>query len=122
MVQAYIQLWKDWKDVGGRIRRDRFWEAFACNVFVVILLVMFTMRIGGPFTYIQMVYQIVSAVPLFTGAMRRLHDANWSGWFMLLLLIPFFGWVALAVMLTVASNPETNKYGENPYEEGYYHL
>ena len=122
MVQAYIQLWKDWKDVSGRIRRDRFWEAFTCNVFIVILLVMFSMRMGGAFVYIQGTYQLISSIPFITGAIRRLHDVNRSGWFMLLMLIPFFGWVALAMLLCSASNPETNKFGENPYEEGYYHL
>lgn len=47
MVQAYVQLIKDWRDVKGRIRRDRFWEAFVCNAFIVILLVMFSLRVGG---------------------------------------------------------------------------
>ena len=49
MVQAYLELLKSWKDVRGRMRRDKFWEAFTCNVFIVVLLVMFTMRIGGVF-------------------------------------------------------------------------
>ena len=40
---------------------------------------------------------------------------------MLLAFIPFIGWVALAMMLCTASNPEANRFGENPYEEGYYH-
>ena len=122
MVQAYLELLKSWKDVRGRMRRDKFWEAFTCNVFIVVLLVMFTMRIGGVFEYIQMIYQIVTTVPFVTGAIRRLHDIGKPGWFMLLAFIPFIGWVALAIMLCTASNPETNRFGENPYEEGYYHL
>jgi uncharacterized membrane protein YhaH (DUF805 family) len=69
-----------------------------------------------------MAYQMVSTIPFITGAIRRLHDVNRTGWFMLLILIPFVGWVALVVLLCTASNPETNKFGENPYEKGYYHL
>lgn len=122
MVQAYWQLLKSWKDVNGRMRRDRFWEAFVCNVFIVILLAMLSIRVGGMFTYIQMAYQIITIVPFFTGAIRRLHDVNKSGRFMFLLCIPFIGWVALVMLLCTASNPESNKFGENPYEEGYYHL
>lgn len=83
---------------------------------------MFTMRLGGAFEYIQMFYQIVTSIPFVTGAIRRLHDMGKSGWFMLLAFIPMIGWVALAMMLCTASNPETNRFGENPYEEGYYHL
>ena len=103
MVQAYLELLKSWKDVRGRMRRDKFWEAFTCNVFIVVLLVMFTMRIGGVFEYIQMIYQIVTTVPFVTGAIRRLHDMGKTGWFMLLAFIPFIGWVALAMMLCTAS-------------------
>ena len=56
MVQAYCQLMKNWRDVKGRMRRNRFWEAFTCNVFVVILLIMLAMRVGGAFEYVQMIY------------------------------------------------------------------
>lgn len=122
MVQAYCQLMKNWRDVKGRMRRDRFWEAFTCNVFVVILLIMLAMRVGGAFEYVQMIYQVVTVIPFVTGAIRRLHDTGKSGWFALLLLIPIFGWVALVMMLCGASNPETNRFGKNPYERGYYHL
>ena len=78
--------------------------------------------IDKKFEYIQMIYQIVTTVPFVTGAIRRLHDMGKTGWFMLLAFIPFIGWVALAMMLCTASNPEANRFGENPYEEGYYHL
>ncbi len=122
MVQAYWQLLKDWKDVKGRIRRDRFWEAFVCDVFIVILLVMLSTSIGGIMPYVQMGYQIVTAVPFITAAIRRLHDTDKSGWLMLLMFVPFFGWVALAYILCAASNPEGNQYGANPYEPNYYHL
>ena len=89
-------------------------EISACDVNF------FTFRI---FTaHIQMIYQIVTTVPFVTGAIRRLHDMGKTGWFMLLAFIPFIGWVALAMMLCTASNPEANRFGENPYEEGYYHL
>ena len=122
MVQAYWQLLKDWKNINGRMRRDRFWEAFTCNVFIVIVLVMLNMRLGGVFEYIQMAYQLISSIPFITGAIRRLHDVNKSGKWMLLACIPILGWYALIIMLMTASNPDENQFGENPYEPGYYHL
>lgn len=119
MVQAYVQLIKDWRDVKGRIRRDRFWEAFVCNAFIVILLVMFSLRVGGVCEYIQIAYQTITTVPFVTGAIRRLHDVNKSGWFMLLSLVPFFGWIALAMLLCTASTPDRNRFGDSPYERGF---
>lgn len=123
MIQAYIQLMKNWKTISGRMRRDEFWEAFTCNVFIVVLLVMFSMRLGGIFEYIQMIYQIATTVPFLTGAIRRLHDVSKSGLFMLLLFIPVAGWVALVMILCGASTPNENRFGDSPYKEkSFYHL
>lgn len=121
MVGAYIQLLKDWKNVGGRMRRDKFWEAFACNVFILILLAMFSYRLEF-FQWVYAVYYVISFIPFITAAIRRLHDSDKSAWWLLLGVVFFVGWVILAVMLCWASNPEENKYGANPYEPGYYHL
>ncbi len=121
-IESYIDIWKNWKSLVGRMRRDRYWEAFACNVFVMILLTMLSYRVGGPFVYIQGAYYIISMIPFFTASSRRLHDSDRSNWWQLLWCVPIIGWAILFIMLMWASNPEENKFGANPYEAGYYHL
>ena len=51
--------------------------------------------------------------PLFCAQIRRLHDAGFSGWFVLLSLIPYIGGIVLLVMTLLKSDSD-NKWGPNP--------
>ncbi|MBC7994473.1 MAG: DUF805 domain-containing protein [Rhizobacter sp.] len=44
----------------------------------------------------------------------RLHDFNFSGWWGLLTLIPYLGFVATLVLLAVPGSDDDNDYGEKP--------
>ena len=46
--------------------------------------------------------------------MRRLHDRDKSGWFMLISFIPILGAIFLIVMLAEKGTPGKNKFGEYP--------
>ncbi|MEL7222884.1 MAG: DUF805 domain-containing protein [Bacteroidota bacterium] len=45
---------------------------------------------------------------------RRLHDTNKSGWYILISLIPLIGAIVLLVFLVTDSDVGSNKYGPNP--------
>ena len=49
-------------------------------------------------------------VPGLALRVRRLHDAGYSGWFILLSLAPF-GSVIILALLAMESSPEGMKYG-----------
>ena len=44
-------------------------------------------------------------VPSMAVAIRRLHDTNKSGWFLLIGLIPFVGFIILVVLLATPGDP-----------------
>ena len=44
---------------------------------------------------------------------RRLHDTDRSGWWILIDLIPFIGPIVLLVFLCIDSSRGPNKYGES---------
>lgn len=48
---------------------------------------------------------------------RRLHDLNKSGWFMLLLLIPLINLVFALYVYLAPGQVGANKYGADPLEE-----
>ena len=50
-------------------------------------------------------------VPSLAVAIRRLHDTNKSGWFLLLALIPIVGFIVLIVFLATPGEPGPNNYG-----------
>jgi uncharacterized membrane protein YhaH (DUF805 family) len=46
-------------------------------------------------------------------SVRRLHDTNHSGWWLLIVLIPIIGAIVLILFLVQDSQPGENRYGRN---------
>jgi uncharacterized membrane protein YhaH (DUF805 family) len=46
--------------------------------------------------------------------LRRLHDTDRSGWWVLIFLIPIIGAIVLIVFTVLDSDPGENQYGPNP--------
>ena len=53
-------------------------------------------------------------IPAITVTVRRFHDINKSGWFILFEIIPFIGWIIVLVMLIEKGTEGKNKYGVYP--------
>lgn len=69
----------------------------------ILKLLGFIISIGMYFISISLIFSMC----------RRLHDANISGWFLLLLLIPILGWIVVIVLLCQPSDKNgVKKYGE----------
>ena len=66
---------------------------------------------------IQMIYVFATFLPLIVVSVRRLHDANLSGWWTLMLLVPLANLVFFLSFMTRASDPSENRYGPSPKPE-----
>ena len=53
-------------------------------------------------------------IPGLTVAVRRLHDTERSGWWLLIGFVPVVGIIVLLVFLVQDSKPGANQYGNNP--------
>ena len=53
-------------------------------------------------------------IPVVSCAVRRLHDAGYSGWVLLMGLIPCVGWIIVLYMLAEDTKPYPNKWGPDP--------
>ena len=51
-------------------------------------------------------------IPMWTLEVRRLHDINKSGWWLLISLIPAIGFIILIIFFATASVDEGNVYGD----------
>ena len=58
-------------------------------------------------------------VPGIAVAVRRLHDTNRSGWWLLLCFVPFVGAIVLLVWMCSEGTKGANKYGDEPVVENY---
>ncbi|MDB5745730.1 MAG: hypothetical protein JWP72_578 [Massilia sp.] len=54
------------------------------------------------------VFNLATVIPSIAAACRRLHETDRSGWWQLLFLVPFIGWIVLIVFLAQESRP--NRY------------
>ncbi|MGO9554220.1 MAG: DUF805 domain-containing protein [Syntrophobacteraceae bacterium] len=60
------------------------------------------------------IYALGILIPGIAVGVRRLHDTNRSGWWLLLALVPLIGSVVLIVFMVQDSQPGDNQYGQNP--------
>lgn len=68
----------------------------------------------SPAGWVYLGYFVVMLPPTVSMLVRRLHDAGSTGWRLLFLFLPWFGWVMLARYLAAPSDRRTNKYGRHP--------
>ena len=66
---------------------------------------------------IQTVVGLAFFLPSLAVAVRRLHDTDRSGWWILIGLIPIIGWIPLLVWFCTDSKAD-NQYGPNPKNAG----
>ncbi|KAA9089785.1 DUF805 domain-containing protein [Microbacterium radiodurans] len=67
----------------------------------------------GVYLWCSAAWWLVTIVPGFTVAVRRLHDSNLSGWWTLLFLLPAGGFVLLLLALR-RSRPEGARFDGTP--------
>jgi uncharacterized membrane protein YhaH (DUF805 family) len=68
------------------------------------------------YTIISYLFSALVFIPSVAVLCRRLHDSGKSGWNILLICIPFIGWLWLLILLVMIGDPELNKWG--PYPKG----
>jgi uncharacterized membrane protein YhaH (DUF805 family) len=60
------------------------------------------------------IYSLAVLIPSISVGVRRLHDTNRTGWWLLISLIPLLGIIILIVLMVLDSQPDDNQYGPNP--------
>jgi uncharacterized membrane protein YhaH (DUF805 family) len=113
-------------DFSGRSRRMEYWLYTVFHSVVLILLIvgMFSFpRTGGGLTgmsdtslnflTLAMFWVLLTLIPTLAVTVRRLHDANFSGWLLLIQFVPLGG-LALLIMLLMPGTKGPNTYGHDP--------
>jgi uncharacterized membrane protein YhaH (DUF805 family) len=114
-----ICLQRKYADFHGRARRSEYWffALFAAIVSIVgsILDAILGLRgwANGTTGPIQGILQLALLVPGLAVGARRLHDTSRSGWWLLIGLVPFVGWIVLLIFFVQDSHP-ANQHGPNP--------
>lgn len=70
--------------------------------------------VAGTSPVIGALYSLAVLLPSLGVAVRRLHDTDRSGWWLLIGLVPLVGGIILLVFLASDSKSHENGYGPNP--------
>ncbi|MGB7880315.1 MAG: DUF805 domain-containing protein [Ilumatobacteraceae bacterium] len=114
---ALIENWKlvvleRYAKFDGRAGRGEFWWFVLAN-FLVFVVLAILVQISGIFWILYVGYALAIIVPSIAVAIRRLHDSNKSGWWLLIGLIPFGGIVLLVFYILEGTNGP-NDHGVAP--------
>jgi uncharacterized membrane protein YhaH (DUF805 family) len=60
------------------------------------------------------IYGLAVLIPTLAVSVRRLHDIDRSGWWILIGLVPLLGVIVLLVFALLEGTPGDNRYGPNP--------
>jgi uncharacterized membrane protein YhaH (DUF805 family) len=99
----------------GRASRPAYWWWFLFTILVAVAASIIDAAIGS-FGVISGIAGLALLLPGLSVAIRRLHDTDHSGWWVLIGLIPIIGFIVLLVFYLRQSDPGENRYGPPPAE------
>ncbi|GBE14402.1 MAG TPA: DUF805 domain-containing protein [Proteobacteria bacterium] len=109
----YLEVLKKYAVFSGRATRREYWMFFLFNT-IITLVIGFVEGIAGSLGIFSMLYSLAVLIPGTGVSVRRLHDTDRSGWWLLISLIPLIGVIVLVVFTAQDSRPGDNQYGANP--------
>ena len=103
----------------GRARRREYWTYLAIYVLVYGALLGVDLVTGSFDMETQMglltgLFLLATLIPGTAVAVRRLHDSDRSGWWLLLGPIPLLGVIVLLYFLIQEGTAGPNRYGADP--------
>jgi uncharacterized membrane protein YhaH (DUF805 family) len=120
----FIEALRKYAVFGGRSRRKEYWFFV---LFVVVISTVLTSVDGLIGAYdrstgvglLSAIFSLAILIPSISVSVRRLHDIDRTGWWVLIGLVPLIGWIVLLVFHVQDSTPGTNRYGPNPKSTDY---
>ena len=103
--------------IKGRASRSEYWFLQALLLplyFILFVMENTTSDEGIIIAGIIGIIILLLLIPTLAVTIRRFHDINKSGWFVLLNFIPFIGWIIVLVMLVGKGTEGKNRFGDYP--------
>ena len=109
----YLKVLKKYAVFSGRAQRKEYWMFFLFNFIIAFVLGFVEGLAGGP-GVLGSLYGLAVLIPGIAVSVRRLHDTNRSGWWVLISVVPLIGAIVLLIFMVEDSQPGDNRYGPNP--------
>ena len=118
----YLEALKKYATFEGRARRKEYWFFVLFNVLAIIVLEILDVVLGTfsketGLGLLSGLYAIAVLLPSLAVIVRRLHDTDRSGWWILIEFIPLIGGLVLLIFTLLDSTPGSNRFGPSPKGE-----
>lgn len=129
-VEAVKSVYRRFLDFGGRACRSEYWWFVLFNVLVAIVVGIVEVALGlgsgmmmagnggmsaafagGP---LSIIWMLINIIPGIAVGIRRLHDTDRSGWWLLIGLVPLVGGIVLLVFFCSKGTTGPNRFGPDP--------
>jgi len=108
--QAIQRFFQKYAIFSGRASRSEYWWMALFNFIIAIVLAIISSLSTILYAILALIYGLGMLIPGLAVGVRRLHDANMSGWLLLLGLIPFIGGIILLVLTLLPSSPQGERF------------
>src|SRR5689334_13817971 len=114
-MEWYTKVLKNYAGFSGRARRTEYWMFTLFNIIIGgVLYAIYAATGSSIFMILYVLYFVAVFVPSLAVGVRRLHDTNRTGWWLLLGFVPFIGGIVLIVFCALEGDRGANQYGEDP--------
>jgi uncharacterized membrane protein YhaH (DUF805 family) len=96
----------------GRASRPAFWWWVLFVVLASVGANIIDLAIGAP--VFSAIVGLGLLLPNLSVSIRRLHDTDRTGWWVLIWLIPLIGWIVLLVFYLQQGDAGENRFGPPP--------
>ncbi len=118
MQEAVRSVFSKYVDFTGRARRAEYWWFALFSVVVsLILMGLQSMLFGvafGQMGILSGLWSLATILPSIAVGVRRLHDLDKSGWWLLIALVPIIGGLLLLYWFVQRGTVGQNQYGPDP--------
>ena len=97
----------------GRASRSEYWW-FQLIVAPAYIIFEITDSESSPVSFLFLVIALLTLIPAISAGVRRLHDTNKSGFYLLLSFIPFIGGLIVLFFLIAQGTKGKNRFGADP--------
>ena len=133
-TKAVKSVYGKYATFSGRAARSEYWwlALFSLIAGIVIMIVEGALGLGqgfmrsggGSFSaaysggILSILWSLGNILPSIAVGVRRLHDTDRSGWWLLIALIPLIGAIVLLVFFCTRGMAGPNRFGDDPLRAG----
>jgi len=105
-------------DFKGRSSRPEYWWWVLFTIIMAIGIQLMEYLVFGDDSkrILSTIWELTILIPSLSLGVRRLHDINRSGWWLLLWFAILIGWIVLFVWTIRRGDEGDNKYGGAPIQ------